>query len=142
MFIKICVGVLLVLSTIIDIRSKKVSVGLLVVFSIVGILYYSSTRFLPIYAVAGGIGIGLFMMGVNRLLKGGIGMGDGMLLCVLGGYLGFIKSLSILLTALYLAAGCSIVLLLIKKVEKKTEIPFVPFLCAAYIGNIIVEVIQ
>lgn len=142
MFSKICVGILLGVSTIIDLKSKKISAAVLAVFTVIWFPYYLLTRFLSIYSIGGGIAIGIFMMVMSRVLKGGIGIGDGMLLCVLGGYLGFIQNLKLLLTALYLAAGCSVVLLLIKRAGKKTEIPFVPFLCTAYIGSIILEVIQ
>ena len=81
----------------------------------------------------GGSLIGFIIMGISILTKGGIGLGDGGLLCVMGLYVGFYKNLEIFLLALLMASICGIVLLLIKKADRKTELPFVPFLTIAYI---------
>ena len=70
--------------------------------------------------------------------RGAIGRGDGYLLCVAGVYLGIAGTLSLLSGALFLCAIWSLLLLAIKKAGKKTEIPFVPFLLAAYVGGLLI----
>ena len=81
----------------------------------------------------GGLSIGLAIVLLSKLTAGKIGMGDGILLCITGIGLGFWSNLELFGIALFLAAILSIVLLMLKMVDRKKSIPFVPFLFAGYI---------
>jgi leader peptidase (prepilin peptidase)/N-methyltransferase len=64
---------------------------------------------------------------------GKIGMGDGILLCVTGIGLGFWNNLELFGVALFLAAVLSIILMILRVVDRKKSIPFIPFLFAGYL---------
>ena len=85
----------------------------------------------------GGVLVGGMLLLCSLATQGGIGPGDGLLLCVTGLYLGLGGNLGLLLGALFLCACCSAGLLLARRVNRKTGIPFAPFLLAAYLGGIL-----
>ena len=75
-------------------------------------------------------GIGLLMMAYATK---SVGTGDGMVLALLGTIVGLKKSLLVLCAALFLAAMSSVVLLALKKVNRGSCLPFIPFLLAGWI---------
>lgn len=58
-----------------------------------------------------------------------IGYGDGVLLLIMGGCLGSSKVIAALLVALAGSGVVSMLLLICRKAERSSRIPFVPFLC-------------
>ena len=86
----------------------------------------------------GGIAVGVLLLLFAVLSKGAVGKGDGLLLCVTGIYLGFEKNLALLLGALLLSGFFSALLLAARKAGRKTELPFAPFLLAAYAGGVLI----
>lgn len=131
--VNLLMGLMLSISSWLDIKKKIVSGRILGIFAIVGALLCVVLRPISILSVIGGISIGLVIIGISKITKGSIGMGDGELLCVTGLYLGFYKNLELFFGALFMAAIWGIVLLVIKRAGKKTEMPFVPFVAMAYI---------
>lgn len=117
-----------------DIKKKSISI-----YSIIGgfILLFIISIYLNqvsiISRVAGG-GIGLLLLALNPLTKGQIGIGDGIIIGVIGICFGFTSNVSILLVALFFSALLSIVLLVLKRVDRKKTIPFIPFVLLGYLG--------
>ena len=66
-------------------------------------------------------------------LTGLMGYGDGIVMTALGGCLGIQKAVLVLSTALFLTAICSVVLLLIRKVRRGSQLPFLPFLTLGWL---------
>ena len=66
----------------------------------------------------------------NLICKKGMGYGDIKLFGVIGYYVGPQTVLGVLFFSLLFAAVYSILLLLMKKIKAKDEIPFVPFIFA------------
>lgn len=62
------------------------------------------------------------------ITKEKIGFGDSVAMIFIGSVVGYKAALIVLLVSLFLSGILSTVLLIIKKVKKDTEIPFVPFL--------------
>lgn len=125
--------VMLAVSAVEDIRKKKISliwIGIFAAAGIVGNIFWESES---IWSLVGGVCVGILLLGISRVTHGEIGLGDGCIICVIGVYLGFFKNMELLLTALLLAAVCAIILVLLRKAGRKTELPFVPFLCMAHI---------
>ena len=58
-----------------------------------------------------------------------IGYGDGVLLLIMGGCLGSYKVIVALLVAIAGSGVVSMLLLICRKAERSSRIPFVPFLC-------------
>ncbi len=84
------------------------------------------------FSLVGGVGLGMAVVGLSVLTKGGIGKGDGLFLGVLGINLGFSGLFFIFLCALLLAAFVAAAVLVLRKGNRKSAFPFVPFLALAY----------
>ena len=62
-----------------------------------------------------------------------IGMGDALLILVMGWYLNAIELVDVCLLALFIAGLVALVLLVVIKKSKKFELPMVPFIFAGYV---------
>lgn len=119
-----------------DLLYKKVPIWAVIIF---GVSVWG-------YRVYAGAGIGELLAGLvpGAVLlltafctKESIGYGDGMVLCVLGIFLGLRYSLAVFGMALVFAALSAAVLLVLKKAGRKTELPFLPCLFAGYLLSMI-----
>ncbi len=133
---EVLMGIWLLLCSFQDIKEKKISIFLI---ASGGLLL--SVAFLIIGGVPGisrlsGLLLGLLLFASGRMLKGQIGDGDSMIICITGICLGFIKNINLMLLGLSLTALMSLFLLIFKKAGPKDTIPFVPFLFLSYLGGI------
>src|SRR5690554_5930806 len=80
-----------------------------------------------------GITPGIGVLILSKLTSGKIGMGDGLILGVTGIELGFWGNMELFALALLFAALFSIVLLILRRADRKKAIPFIPFILLAYI---------
>lgn len=117
-----------------DYKKKEIflwSVGVYVVFGIRwGIWQKTNWQEYVFAVVMGGI---LTLLSVGT--KGSIGMGDVWVILALGLVMEHNKYLLTILLAFLESAIFSAMLLMLKKVGRKTEIPFLPFLFIAYVGG-------
>ena len=114
-----------------DIRKKEVPIEFYPVFLVPAvILHLAQGDWLnPLVAVAL---FAIFYL-LAKYSKQAIGYGDAVaipLLCLLGGYQ---TAGVIVLMALVLVGTIGLVLLVSRKASRKTEVPFIPFLAAAYL---------
>lgn len=133
----IFMSVFLVLNTIWDIRTKKLPVILLICFGIAGIII---NIILPEYSIKElvfGIAIGVVLWSISYVTSGQIGNGDGLLFVVTGLFTGGMNNFVLLLRASFFCALTAGILLIIKRVNKKDRIPFVPFVLLAYVGQVV-----
>ena len=72
------------------------------------------------------LGGGMFLL-AHFLSRGGVGMGDVKLFAVTGWYVGTSSIMSLVFLTVMVSAGYSIIMLILKKVKLKEEIPFAPF---------------
>lgn len=79
------------------------------------------------------LGGGMFLL-AHFLTKGGVGMGDVKLLAVIGAYMGSGSIMAAAFLSVAASAFYSIVMLLLKKIKLKEEIPFAPFI---FIGTVL-----
>lgn len=119
-----------------DWRKREISPSLLAVYSIGGILCsILEKRAVTDWMLP--LGIGVLVLAFGFLTRGGIGIGDGLLLLALGSLLDADSYVRTLVIGLLLSAFFSGILLVVMKKSRKTEIPLVPFLLAGYIGGLI-----
>ena len=131
-------GILLIYTSITDIRERAISGVALMIFTVAGIMCLWLGRSLnPVDSIFGAL-IGLCLVIVSFCTKGELGMGDALLLLVTGIFLGFERNLTLLFSALMLSSLFSVYLLIREKNIKK-EYPFVPFLFIAYVMMYIVK---
>ena len=119
-----------------DLFYKKVPVRAVLVF---GLLVLG-------YRLFAGVGIGGLLLGlvpgvvllVTAFCTGeSIGYGDGMMLCVMGLFLGIGKTTAVLGMALFVAAVLAMVLFVMKRAGRKTELPFLPCLFSGYLISLL-----
>ena len=73
---------------------------------------------------------GAVLLALSFLSRQNIGYGDGLLMLLAGPTFGAEKTAAGVLCAFFFSAVCSVILLILRRVKKKTRIPFVPFLTA------------
>lgn len=138
----ILVGVLFLYCGVQDIRRKEIGkIGLLAGFALVLLLLLLEGIVKQnLFATDAllrknlwGILPGICVWVLSYVTRGGIGKGDGYLLCVSGLALGAEANLAILFYGLLAAGLFSGVLLVLRKVKRETKLPFVPFLCGGYL---------
>ena len=77
--------------------------------------------------------VGAVFLLISGFSREAIGYGDSLMIIATGASLGLIDNVLLMLCALMLAALFSIGLLILKKMKRKDEIPFVPFLLGGYV---------
>lgn len=122
-----------------DIKNRSVHTGLLLLFTIEGILLWVFAEKHPVVEIVQAILPGLSVLLAAFITKGSIGEGDGVILLIIGLLLGGAFALRIFMYALFFCACYAIFLLIIRKKNRKYEIAFVPFMLLAYIGEVALQ---
>ena len=121
-----------------DIKKKRVHVFLIGV----GFFILCACSFLigeiTIWSRIAGLGLGLLLLLLTLITRGQIGIGDGLIVSIIGVSLGFPIAAFTLTYGLFASAVFSIGLILIKKVNKKATIPFIPFIFIGYLGVLLI----
>lgn len=81
----------------------------------------------------GGVMPGVIVLVLAYFSKEAIGVADGVVILVCGASFGLLETVAFTFFATVYAGVCSIVLLLMRKVGKKSRIPFLPFLLLGYL---------
>ena len=89
----------------------------------------------------GGAAVGLCIVGISIASRGQIGRGDGMVLGAIGLLLGFRGCLAVVCLASWIMAIISAILLILKKGNRHTKLPFLPALFVGYIAYIGMRII-
>lgn len=137
--------IMLALGSIWDIRDKQIPVKLLIAEIIAGVILMITNQKInwpdDWYLYIMGIFIGVVILLAGRFSNGSIGTADGIMLAVIGGVIGYRDTLLLLMNAVMAAALCSIILIILKRGNRKTTIPFFPFMLLGYLpvifGNLI-----
>lgn len=131
--LRIIAGIYLGMAGVMDWKKRRVSVKLSLAFLGLGILLWLQAPAFDWKVLAGGILVGICMLGVGKITGEALGYGDGIAVAVTGCYLGFWQNIELLLTALALTAITGAVLLAVRRAGRKTQLPFLPFLFAAHV---------
>lgn len=124
-------GFLLLYCAITDIRRREIDLIPVIIFAVFAVICMIFGYKVSINSSLMGAFVGLILILLSILSKGVLGLGDGVLFTVIGLYVGYEKSIELLLLSLLLSAGYSVVIL-IKERNINKEYPFVPFILAAY----------
>ena len=130
-----CMGILTVLS-VIDILTHFISVKILLVLNVCAVIYQGYTRRVDIWLIMGGICVGMILLLISKITHESIGYADSWLILILGIYLGLWELLEVLAGALFVLALASVLVLVMKRMSRKCVLPFIPFLAAGYLLNI------
>ncbi|MBR1478557.1 MAG: hypothetical protein IJ608_11440 [Lachnospiraceae bacterium] len=141
---KLCLMIYLCILSMLDIKEKKIPVAA-IVFGLLGALMYRVTVGLRadtaicviILEIFLGILPGLLLL-VIALLSHKAGSADGPVIMVPGILLGYRVAVEVLCMSIFLISVFSIVLLIIRRVDKNTKLPYIPFAAVSLmIGGLI-----
>lgn len=134
---RLVAGGFLLLLTGYDIRYKTIPVIPVIVMGGMLLTYrvWNGTGWMELL---GGCLPGVIFLLISLLTREKIGSGDGLVLLALGCGFAIEEVVGIVGMALFFAAIVAIVLLVVKKASRKTEIPFVPFLFLGFLVTAVV----
>lgn len=135
--VKGCVWMLLLWNGVLDYKRHEISLASLAIFGCAGIGLNCWLSYQPLWEILGGLGVGLVLILAAFATREAVGLGDGLLVCVVGIYLGLWETLSLVLLGTTVCALVMGVGLLIHRIQKTDRFPLVPFLCLAYLGGMI-----
>ena len=139
--------VLLVFSAVFDLKYMILpdfSTVILIIISFLILLINKENIFLNLLTMLGSAG---FLLILNLITKGkGMGMGDVKLAVFMGLFLGYPKIVVTFYVAFIIGAIYGLILMILKKANKKSQVPFGPFMILGFFvawwwGEIIVKLI-
>ncbi len=141
MIIKIFLLCFILMAALLDIKSREIpGIFIFTALAAGGILYAlcgSNTLTDEIF----GILTGVVFIALSVISKGQIGMGDSLVILVMGVCQGGINAAFSCLYALFAACLVSVFLMVFKKYKKDHSIPFIPFLAAGVICQEVICVV-
>ena len=129
----IVIGILLFIAGMIDIRKKQIGKGFLMVLMLACVAAVLFKENFGILDAAGGATIGLCAIGVSMASREQIGRGDGIVIAIVGLVLGARRCLAVVCMASFLMCFAAIVVLIMKKGDKRTRLAFLPALFVGYL---------
>lgn len=125
--------------TVTDILKRAIDVRILVLFSIILTICGSVEKSICIENVAAGLCIGVLLAVVSFFSNGEIGMGDVYLYLLIILFMGFEKGICIFFMSIMFAFFAAVYLVVVKRKNKKYEMPLVPFMFVAYLYSVLCE---
>ena len=134
--ITVAASVLLFAAGIMDLKSKTISreiILLLLITCLSGALIrVFMSRGIGLWEVVGGVLIGFCAIGLSMISNEQIGRGDGFVIVAIGLILGFRKCLFAVCIASIIMTLVSVIVLIWRKGNRNTRLPFIPALFAGY----------
>lgn len=137
MFQNIATVIVLIICSYVDIRQRKVEkriAGIYAAAVLAGRLAEGGTGLVALFT---GLVPGILFLFLSFVTRQGIGYGDSILILLLGASVGIEAELEILLLAFALSGIWAVALLFRKKGNVQQEFPFVPFLLAGAVLEMI-----
>lgn len=119
--------IFMLILTVMDIRKKEISVLLLLIFGATVVFYVAVKGEREALSVIYSLIPGAFLLALSLCTRESIGYGDGWTMLVLGLLLGLWECLAVVFVGLVFSAIFSLVLLVLRRVNGKTRLPFLPF---------------
>lgn len=116
-----------------DIRYRRIPMKFIIAALAAALMMMLCLHHEAVAGYVGGAAIGVFLLLLGKLTAEGIGYGDGLAFTVTGLLLGMRKNMMLLCISLVLSAFYSVFLMICKKGNRKTEIPFLPFMLSGCI---------
>ena len=128
----------LLLCSISDLRTRKISTMLLVIMSLFMVLLCLFFKRQGGGEIVGGVLIGIVFWLISKYSNETIGYGDSWIISLMGIYLGGICMLEIVVTAFFLTGFVSLMGIVFKKWKNSVTLPFIPFLTVSYLGVLMI----
>ncbi len=128
----ITTGAYLLVMAVLDIKSRRIPLlpGVILLVVITGLCIPFAA---DIVSRLLGVAVGAFLYIVSKVSRGEVGEADAFVYAVTGMTIGIYHNVEVLLVSLFFAAIVSAFLLVIKRVDRKYKLPFIPFTFAGYV---------
>jgi len=133
MILSLLLTLFLIICSYTDIKKKEIYFKVLLPFFLTGVIAAAVSGREAVLAALLGAAAGIALLLLSFITRGAIGEGDGLVLVVTGVFLGISENLRLLTFALFLSALFSVGAMIIKGWKRDRELPFVPFLLAAFL---------
>ena len=131
-------GLLLGVQSIYDIRSQKIPTWTIWLGTALGLVAWLGPLESGVEQLFGLL-VGVLALLFARISKQTLGYGDGLVLCNLGITLGFGPCLRVLFLALFFGGVWALILIVVRKANRKTRLPFIPFLFFGYFVEVMLR---
>lgn len=131
--VNLLLAAIMIICAVVDIKKKEIPVWIFVVLGVTALTGSICGGGYGLYKMAAGVIPGILLLGLARITEQSIGYGDGIILAEIGCMTGAGICTIILAGALALAGIFSMGMLIVKRVDKRYRIPFIPFLTTVYI---------
>ena len=135
--VAVVIGVLLFAAGVMDLKSKTISRGLILALAVAGfvgaLINVFMNKEVGIWEAVGGVLIGLCAIGLSMISREQIGRGDGLVIAAIGLMLGFRRCLFAVCMASVIMTLVSVIILILRKGNRNTRLPFIPALFAGYV---------
>lgn len=128
------IGGALLYMAVYDLRKKVIPLYMILVIGIITILHTILCRSLPLAQLLFGLGIGIFFLVFSKITREAVGYGDSLVLLCLGMFLGGSLLSKMIMVATLGSSLFAIVVGIVKGWNRKLTLPFIPFVCASYVG--------
>lgn len=118
----------IILFAVYDMKKKEIPVFMLMAAGVLSVLYMIVIRDADGGNIAYSLLPGAVLLALSLCTRESIGYGDGLIVLIMGMWLGPLMCTAAVLLGLLLSAVCALFLLILRKVQGKSRIPFVPFL--------------
>lgn len=133
MIIDIWIFIFLIICSITDLLERQIYFMFVSANGIIITLFHFFLKDIKLQDCLLGVLIGVIALLISIISREAMGIGDGIVLCVIGLALGAIKTLQLLMWSFMIIVLFSIVGIWLKKINLKTKIPLMPFL---FLGNV------
>ncbi|MBO5144724.1 MAG: prepilin peptidase [Lachnospiraceae bacterium] len=129
----VVIGILIFVAGITDIRKKQINRGFLLVLMLVCFAAIPFKEDSGIFDAVGGFLIGLCAIGISMMSREQIGRGDGLVIAAIGLVLGVRRCMTAIFAASFIMCMIAIVVLLLKRGNRHTRLPFLPAVFVGYV---------
>lgn len=129
----VVIGILLFVAGITDIRKKQINRGFLLTLMLVCFAAIPFKKDFGIFDAVGGFVIGLCAIGISMMSREQIGRGDGFVIAAVGLVLGARRCMAAVFAASFIMCIIAILVLLLKRGNRHTRLPFLPAVFAGYV---------
>lgn len=133
MAVTILLGLCLAICMITDIIKRTVDIRVLILFFCMLMICGFIEKNISIHNITTGL-----FAALSFVSKGAIGMGDALLYSCIVCFVGMEKAFYIIFMSVMFAFFAALYLVIVKRKEKKYEIPLVPFIFMAYVSSFMV----
>lgn len=134
-YIYFTITIVILMFALVDVCTMHIPTELIIVSGVIGIISnFLNPGTVWYINMISGVGVFLVMWLLGKALRGGIGSGDIYIMALLALYLGWKHAVVVFAFALILSAMFGVVLLIFGKANRKTVLPFIPFIAIVQIA--------